>query len=81
MVLVKIQDSELEPEMPRPNRLNLPGLSQQVLNITVTQVESVIHPDGVTDDVGWESMTFVGIHPEIIHFRELTCQHPINLSR
>jgi len=21
-------------------------------------------------------MTFVGIHPEIIHFRELTCQYP-----
>ena len=49
--------------------------SQQVLNITVTQVEPVIHPDGVTDDVRWKSMTFVGIHPEIIHFRELSCQY------
>jgi len=27
------------------------------------------------DDVGWESVAFVCIHPEIIHFRELSCQY------
>ena len=41
-----------------------------------SQVESAIHTDGVTDGVGWESMTLVSIRPEIIHFRELSCQSP-----
>ena len=28
----------------------------------------------------WESMTFVSIHPEVIRFRELSCQYPDNDS-
>ena len=31
--------------------------------ITVAEIESVVEPDGVAGDVGWESVTFVGVHP------------------
>ena len=50
-------------------------LCQQILNITVAEIESVIEPDGITDDIRWESVTLVNIHPEIILYRELTCQY------
>jgi hypothetical protein len=51
------------------------ALSKQIFDIAVAEVESVIQPDSVADDIGWESVSFVGIHPEIIHFRELSCQY------
>ena len=34
-------------------------LGQQVFNITMTKVESVIEPDGVLDDFGRESVALV----------------------
>jgi len=51
------------------------AFSEQIFNISVTQVEAIVNPDSLTDDVGWESVVFVRIHPEIIHFRELSCQY------
>ena len=45
---------------PVPNRLlgdrDTP-LSKQVLDIAETQAEPVVEPDGVTDDLGWESVS------------------------
>ena len=41
-------------------------LSQQIFDIAVAQVESVVEPDGVTDDVGRESVALVGIHRLIL---------------
>jgi hypothetical protein len=49
--------------------------SQEIFDIAVAEVESVVQPDLIADDIGWESVTFVGIHPEIIHFRGLSCQY------
>jgi hypothetical protein len=40
-----------------------PTLGQQIFNIAVTEVEPVIEPDGITDDFGWESVSFISIHP------------------
>ena len=30
------------------------------------QIESVVKPDGVTDDIGWESVALIGIHLAIL---------------
>ena len=32
----------------------------------MTQIESVVEPDGVADDVGRESVALVSIHPPIL---------------
>ena len=34
--------------------------------IAVTQNESMVEPDGITDDGGWESMALVSIHEAIL---------------
>jgi hypothetical protein len=51
------------------------AFSQKVFDITVTEIESIVQPDSVADDIGREPVSFVGIHPEIIHCRELSCQY------
>jgi hypothetical protein len=28
----------------------------------MAEIESVVEPNGVTDDIGWESVSFVNIH-------------------
>jgi len=38
------------------------AFGQEILDIPVTQIEAIVEPDGITDDVGWESVTFVCIH-------------------
>ena len=69
--------SSLEPagvqgtEFDAPQADRLPGnddpaLGQQIFNIPVAQIESVVEPDCVGDDVGWESVAFVGIHSPIL---------------
>ena len=45
--------------------------SEQIFNEwsgtpAVTEVESVVEPDGVADDVRWESVSFIGIHHLIL---------------
>jgi hypothetical protein len=32
----------------------------------VTKVESVVEPDGVTDDIGRKSKAFIGVHSPIL---------------
>jgi hypothetical protein len=32
----------------------------------VAQVEPIVEPNGVADDIGWESMALVGIHSPIL---------------
>ena len=39
---------------------------QQVFNISVAQIEAIVEPDGVTDDIGWESMTLISIQGSIL---------------
>ena len=41
-------------------------LSKKVFNISMAQVESVIQPNCIADDIGRESLTLVGIHGPIL---------------
>ena len=50
-------------------QFNTIDLHEDLVNVegvTVTQVESKVEPDSVTDDVGWESVAFVSIHQPIL---------------
>jgi hypothetical protein len=65
-------------DAPQANRLpsdDDPAFSQQILDISVAQIEAIVEPDGVGDDIGRESVSFIGIHPEIVSQAELTWQY------
>jgi hypothetical protein len=32
----------------------------------MTQIEAIVEPNGVTDDIGWEAVAFVGTHAPIL---------------
>ena len=34
--------------------------------VEVAQIESVIESDSIADDISWESVAFIGIHPPIL---------------
>jgi len=42
------------------------ALGEKIFDISMAQVEAIVEPDRVTDDVGWESVALVGIHPPIV---------------
>jgi hypothetical protein len=42
------------------------ALGDQVFHITVTEIESVVEPDSITNDVWRESMALVCIHTPIL---------------
>jgi hypothetical protein len=64
--------SVLRSELPTPEadgfvRNDDATFGQQILNIAETQCESVVQPDGVADDLGRKSVTFVaGLHAPIV---------------
>ena len=61
-----INGSELD--APEPDRFASDSdatLGQQIFDIAVTEIESVVEPDCMADDVWRESMTLVSIHPPI----------------
>ena len=43
-----------------------PTLCQKVFNISVAEIESEVQPNSIADDVGWESVSFIGIHEPIL---------------
>ena len=43
-----------------------PSLSQEILDIPVAEIESVIEPDSVENYIWRESVSLVGIHPPIV---------------
>ena len=43
-----------------------PTLCQKVFNISVTEIESIVEPDGIGNDFSREAMTFIRIHPPIL---------------
>jgi hypothetical protein len=56
-------------DAPKTDRFAADGdvsLGQEIFNISVAEVESVVEPDGIGDDVGWESVSLVCIHPSIL---------------
>ena len=42
------------------------SFSQEIFNIAVTEVEAIVEPDSVGDDIWRESVAFVGIHAPIL---------------
>jgi hypothetical protein len=51
-----------ELDAPKTNRFSADrdaSFSEQVFNVAVAQVEAIIEPDSITDDVGWESMALI----------------------
>jgi hypothetical protein len=42
------------------------SFSEQIINISVAEVELVVVPVGIADDIRRESMSLVGIHPAIL---------------
>ena len=51
------------------NRLAADGdtvFRQKVFDISMTQIETMVVPDSVTDDIWWESVAFESIHPPIL---------------
>ena len=42
------------------------SFGQEILNISMTQVETKVQPNGIADDFKRESMAFVGIHPPML---------------
>lgn len=48
------------------SRDNNASLNQKVFDIQVAQVEAAVEPDSIADDIGRESVTFIGIHHEIL---------------
>ena len=49
-------------------------LCEQVFNTTVAYVESMVEPDGVTDNVVWRPMTPISIRHWIFDQWQLSCQ-------
>jgi len=41
-------------------------LRQEIFNIAAAKIESIVKPDGVADDIGWESVAFVCIYLPIL---------------
>jgi hypothetical protein len=58
---------------PLPNALvgdDDPPLRQELFDVTEAQTESVIQPNGVTDDLWWESVSVVAVR-FAVHLRSL----------
>jgi hypothetical protein len=56
------------------------SFGEQILDITIAKIESMVEPNRVTDDVGRKSVTLISIHHRIIDQQQLTCQYPPNGS-
>ena len=72
--------SRPELDAPKANRLVADGdtpLGQQIFDIPMAQIESMIQPDRIADDVGWKTVTLVQIHATSIGYDQLTCHYPL----
>lgn len=64
---VDINRSELDaPETDSFSADRDPTLRQQIFDIAMTEIESVVEPDSIADDIWRESMSLVGIHLPIL---------------
>ena len=62
-----VNSSELDaPQADRFSADSDSTLGQQIFNISVAEIESIVEPDGVGNDTGWESVAFVSIHSPIL---------------
>ena len=62
-----INGSELDaPETDRFSGYSDASLSEEILYITVTEAESIVEPNGVTNNIWRKSVAFICIHPPIL---------------
>ena len=62
-----INRSELDaPEADRFSGYGNAWLGQEVFDIPMTEIESIVEPNGVGNDIGWESVAFVCIYSLIL---------------
>ena len=43
-----------------------PSFGEQIFNIAMAEVESIVEPDYIADDIRWEPVAFVCSHRQII---------------
>ena len=60
-----------EPKLgtPQTNRFSADSDSsfgKQIFDVSVTQVKAIVEPDGVGNDIRWESVAFIYIHWPIL---------------
>ena len=63
------------PEADRFSRHNDAPLGQQIFNISMAEVKTIVEPDSVGNDIGREPVTFVCIHALIVSQVKLTWQY------
>jgi hypothetical protein len=56
------------------------ALSQEVLDVAVAQVEALVEPDGVRDNIWRESVVLVCIHRQIVSFRRVNLAVPVDTT-
>ena len=59
------------PEFDKPKADSLASDSEttfckEILDVAVTEIETIVEPDGVTDDVRWEAVAFVSVNSPIL---------------
>jgi len=42
------------------------SLSEKIFDISMAQVETIVEPDRVADDIGWEPVALIGVHGSIV---------------
>lgn len=73
----------LKLDIPQPDRLLADrdfALGQEIFDVTIIQIEAMIEPDCVLNDLRWEAVTFVNrcelVDSTIVVQTNLTCQYP-----
>jgi hypothetical protein len=62
-----VQSRKLDaPETDRFRSDDNVSLAKKIFNIAVTWTKSVLEPDRLRDDIRWESVAFISIHPSIL---------------
>ena len=63
----RVDGAELDaPEADRFPSDDDPALSQKIFDIPVAQVEAIVEPDSIGNDIRRESVAFIGVHTPIL---------------
>ena len=61
-----IEPVEFDRQWQRYVEMIEPRRSEQVFNISVTKIETIINPDRITDNIGRKTVTLICIHSPLI---------------
>ena len=62
-----VKSAELDaPEADRFQSDDDTALGQDIFNVSVTQIEAIVEPDSVADEIWRKTMSLVGIHWQIL---------------